>query len=74
MNLINGTEEDVRRFVVAVTGLAVRDFHNGGKQYARTGKEIVTEVGASHRIFHRKMASGIYNNTIATMELMGDER
>lgn len=75
MNLIDGTAEDVRRFIMAVSGLAVRDFEQGGKEYGKTGAAIVAEVGASsYRIFHKKMASSIYNQTILTLKLMQDER
>jgi hypothetical protein len=70
-NLADPTPEDVRQFVVAVTGLALEDWRAGSKQYGRTGKEIVRMCAREWRILHVKMASEIYNKTIWTMESAG---
>lgn len=65
----NVTPETMRRFVVAVTGLACQDFEQGRKKYGRTGREICGLTTDKARRLHHKMASGIYNNTIWTLEL-----
>ena len=69
-NLLNGTPEDIRQFVVAVVGLATLD-HN--KQAPRkSGAEVVDNCAGEHRKMHVRMASGIYNNSRLTLELADD--
>lgn len=60
--------EDIRNFVVAVTGLACQDYAMGKRQYSRSGKDIVGLCAGRHRIFHSKMASSLYNNVMRTLE------
>lgn len=67
-NLIEGSEEDIRDFVVAVVGLAAKDHRDD--HFHRSGEEILNWVCGPSRIFHARMATGIYNNTRKTMVLM----
>lgn len=68
-NLADPTPDDVRNFVVAVVGLAIRDWTLGAKR--KSGAEIVGITAGQYRIFHERMATGIYNQTIRTMECAG---
>jgi len=80
MNLINGTPEDIRQFVTAVVGLAVKEHREGvsaGVETTnlRSGNQIANLVGADNRrIFHDKMASTIYAQTIKTLRCFDAER
>lgn len=67
-NMSNPTPEEVRDFVVAVTGMAIADWRKGGTTYGRTGAGITDELCSACREGHARMASGIYNNVIWTME------
>ena len=69
-DLINPTPEDIRQFVVAVAGLACQDFAEGRKS-TRTGSKIANMCADRYRIFHRSMATGIYNKTIWTLKSAG---
>ncbi len=70
-NLISGTTEDIRQFVVAVAGLAVAHEYNNVREGLWTGLDLCRELTNGHRIFHRRMATGIYNNTRQTMRCFG---
>lgn len=68
-DLVEGGPEDIRNFVVAVVTLATMDYIKGYKE-ARTGIEIARMLTSQHRLFHRPMATGIYNKTLRTLKMM----
>ncbi len=70
-NLFDGDADDIRRFVANVTNLAIEDYRTGNR---RNGLEIVTDTAGESRIFHQRMATGIYNMTRNTLELMDRDR
>lgn len=67
VNLANGTPEDIRQFVVAVSGLAVEHERNNVRDGAWSGHDLCVTFAASYRGFHERMASTIYNKTRETM-------
>lgn len=67
IDLINGGSLAIRDFAVSVVGLACRDHRE--KYRRRSGKEIIEATCSQSRIFHKRMASGIYNQTRQTREL-----
>lgn len=71
-NMYDGNEEDIRRFVVAVVGLAAQDHRT--KHKSRSGGEITRYTTSNGRIFHERMATGIYNNTRHTLEIFDDAK
>ena len=66
-NLVNGTREDIRNFVVAVVGLAANDFDK--KNPRKSGEEIVDLCARDVRNMHKRLATTIYNQTRRTLEL-----
>ncbi len=70
-NLFNGGEEDVRQFVMAVTGLAMEDHRKSAP--AKSGSQLLDLCAGECRRFHAKMATGIYNPVRRTLELMDGE-
>lgn len=57
---------DVSRFATAIIGLAYTDWREGRKEYHRTGAELTELFTDNSRVFHQRMASGIYNNALRT--------
>lgn len=66
-NLVNGTREDIRNFVVAVVGLAANDFDKNNPR--KSGEEIVDLCAGDVRNMHKRLATTIYNQTRRTLEL-----
>lgn len=73
-NLATGTAEDIRQFVVAVAGLAVDHEANHVRDGLWSGQDLCRELTSQSRVFHRRMATGIYNNTRQTMRLFNRDR
>lgn len=67
-DLINGDEEDIGDFVSNIVSIATKDHHTSHKR--RGGEELMRMACGPARLFHNRMATGIYNNTRHTMELM----
>jgi hypothetical protein len=72
-NIFDGGVNDLRDFVNAVTELAIND-HKFKPNVRRSGSEITGLTTDQCRIFHQRMATGIYNNARATLRLMDDQR
>jgi len=60
--------EDIKRFVVLVTTLALQDHHQGIRK-RRTGIELCKLFCREWRNGHERMATGIYNQTRWTLEV-----
>lgn len=73
IDLANATPDDIRNFVVAVTGLACHDYYNGAEPGKKTGREIVNKFCRSWRGFHLNMATTIYNKTILSLQFCGKD-
>jgi hypothetical protein len=69
-NMYDGNVEDIRSFVTAVVGMAAEDHRM--KRRSRSGREITLYTTSGGRLFHERMASGIYNNTRHTLELFDE--
>lgn len=81
LNLFDGSPLDVRIFVQEVCDLAIKDFKAGFRKdwktnNLRSGEEIFDQLGfeINSRMFHKKMATSIYANTIWTLRGMQEEK
>lgn len=68
-DLVEGGPEDIREFVASVVVLATADYIEKYKE-PRTGIELARRLTSNHRLFHRPMATGIYNKTLRTLKMM----
>lgn len=74
-DIVDGDENDLREFVVAIVGIAAKDHHEK-RSKRRSGAELCQMTTIDYRGFHCSMATGIYNKSRRSLALAyktGDE-